>query len=90
MSNHDHEHEHEDTIFLVDEETGEEMEFEIIVTLEHEGTEYALLKKAEDDSDDMFAFRIEEDEEGEVLMPVEDDAELDLIQKIYDELSWED
>lgn len=66
------------------------MEFEIIVTLEHEGTEYALLKKVEDDSDDMFAFRIEEDEEGEVLMPVEDDDELDLIQKIYDELSWED
>lgn len=94
MSHHDHDHDHdhelENTIFLVDD-TGEEVEFEIIITLEHEGKEYALLRKPSDeDSDEMYAFRIEEDEEGEILMPVEDDAEIELIQKAYDELSWEE
>lgn len=87
MSNH--EHTEENTIFLVDD-SGEEVEFEIVVTLEYKGSEYALLKKPNDDSDDMFAFRIEEDEEGEILMPVEDDEEITAIQNAYDEISWED
>lgn len=87
MSNH--ENEMENTIILVDD-NGQEEEFEIVVTLEYKGTEYALLKRANDDSDDMFAFRIEEDEQGEVLMPVEDDDEIEAIQKIYEEISWED
>jgi uncharacterized protein YrzB (UPF0473 family) len=38
----------------------------------------------------MFAFRIEEDEDGELLVPVEEDNEIEMIQKIYDELSDED
>ncbi|MBF7095771.1 DUF1292 domain-containing protein [Alkalibacter mobilis] len=87
--NHDHDHEHENTIFLVDD-NGEEIEFEIIVTLEYKGAEYALLKKPHDEEDDMFAFRIEEDEEGEILMPVEDDEEIAAIQEIYDQLSAEE
>ncbi|SHE28238.1 DUF1292 domain-containing protein [Alkalibacter saccharofermentans] len=87
--NCNHDHDHDNSIVLVDD-SGEEMKFEIIITLEHEGKEYALLKKPEDDSDDMFAFRIEEDEDGELLIPVEEDKEIEMIQKIYNELADED
>ena len=77
--------EQENTIVLLDED-GNEMEFELVITIEKEGKEYALLKNVEDDSDDMFAFFIDKDEEGDILVPVEDDDEITGIQEIYDEI----
>lgn len=77
--------EQENTIVLLDED-GNEMEFELVITIEKEGKEYALLKNVDDDSDDMFAFFIDKDEDGDILVPVEDDDEIIEIQQIYDEI----
>ncbi|NTW72969.1 MAG: DUF1292 domain-containing protein [Eubacteriaceae bacterium] len=84
-----HDHELENTIKLIDE-NGDETEFEIIITLEKDGVEYAILKNPGDDEDDMFAFRIDEDEDGEILVPVEDEKEIEMIQQIYNEMADED
>ncbi|MPW26306.1 DUF1292 domain-containing protein [Alkalibaculum sp. M08DMB] len=81
--------ENENTIILLDEE-GNEVELELIITMEKEGTEYALLKNLEDESDDMFAFRIDEDGEGDILTPIEDDDEIEMIQEMYNEIIKED
>jgi len=81
--------ENENTIVLLDDE-GNEVEFELIITVEKGEKEYALLKNIEDDSDDMFAFRIDTDEEGDVLIPVEDEAEIEMIQDMYNEIIKED
>lgn len=78
-------HENENTIILLDEE-GNEVEFELVMTMESEGKEYTLLKYMDDDSDDMFAFRIDTDEEGDVLIPLEDEEEIQRVQEIYDEI----
>ncbi|MFZ7133867.1 MAG: DUF1292 domain-containing protein [Eubacteriales bacterium] len=77
--------EKDNTIVLLDEE-GNEIEFELVITIEKEGKEYALLKNVEDDSEDMYAFFIDEDDEGDVLIPIEDDEEIQEIQDVYDEL----
>ena len=81
--------ENENTIVLLDDE-GNEVEFELIITIEKDEKEYALLRNLEDDSDDMFAFRIDTDEEGDVLIPVEDDQEIQMIQDMYNEIISED
>lgn len=72
-------------IVLLDQD-GKEIEFELVITIEKEGKEYALLKNKDEDSEDMFAFMIDKDEEGEVLIPVEDDEEIEQIQSIYDQI----
>lgn len=81
--------ENENTIVLLDE-TGNEVEFELIITIEKDEKEYALLKNMEDDSEDMFAFRIDSDEEGDLLIPVEDDEEIQMIQDLYNEIISEE
>lgn len=77
--------ENENRVVLLDEE-GNEVEFELVITIEKEGAEYALLKNIDEDSDDMFAFKIEQDDEGDLLIPVEDDEEITQIQDVYDEI----
>ena len=79
----------ENTIILLDDE-GHEIEFELVITIEKEGIEYALLKNLEDESEDMFAFRIDKDDEGDVLIPIEDDEEILMIQDVYDEIINQD
>ena len=79
----------ENTIILLDDE-GNEIEFELVITIEKEGIEYALLKNLEDESEDMFAFRIDKDDEGDVLIPIEDDEEILMIQDVYDEIINQD
>ena len=48
-----------------------------------------LLTEGEE-SDDVFAFFIDEDEEGEILVPVEDEAEFALIEAEYDRIMDEE
>ncbi len=78
----------EDKILLIDE-NGEEREFELIVSIDIEDKTYVLLSEDED-SDDVYPFVIGQDEEGEVLMPVEDEDEFQLIEEAYSQLMEED
>lgn len=74
----------EEKIMLVDD-TGVEREFELVVSFDIEDKTYVLLSENEE-SDDVFPFVVTEDEDGEVLMPVEDEAEFDLVAAAYEEI----
>ena len=72
----------DDKITLLNED-GEELEFIIDYKFECDGKTYVVLCENED-SEDAFLFKIEEDENGEmVLVEVDDDEEFDRVSKIY-------
>ena len=64
----------ENIINLIDE-NGVESQFEIILTLEAEGKEYAILMPVE---------------EGEILVPLEDDKEYEIVVDVYNTLMEEE
>ncbi|MCL6886133.1 DUF1292 domain-containing protein [Clostridioides difficile] len=70
----------ENIINLIDE-NGVESQFEIILTLEAEGKEYAILMPLDDE--EALIFRIDEDEEGEILIPLESDEEYETVVAVY-------
>ena len=72
----------EDKITLINEE-GEEIEFIVDEKIDFEGKSYIILCEDED-SDDALLFRIEEDEDGEILLiEVKDDDEFDRVSDFY-------
>ena len=80
----------ENIINLIDE-NGVESAFEIILTLEAEGKEYAILVPvAEEEAEEALIFRIDQDEEGEILVPLEDDAEYEIVVDVYNTLMEEE
>ena len=72
------------TIVLNDEE-GNEIEFEVITKLDIENSEYVIVVPLERDDDvDAIALRIDQDEKGEdILVTVEDEEEFELISEAY-------
>lgn len=80
----------ENVVNLIDE-NGEEVAFEIILTLEAEGKEYAILMPLEDNEDEeAYIYRIDEDEQGEMLVPLEDDNEYSTVVAVYEALMEEE
>lgn len=75
----------EQMIVLVDED-GTERSFELVASLDIEDKNYVLLAENEE-SDDVYAFIVSEDENGEMtLSPVEDEAEFAKVAEAYDAL----
>lgn len=74
----------EEKIVLIDE-NGEEREFELVVSIDLNEKTYILLSENEE-SDDVYPFVIGEDEQGEVLLPVETEEEFAMIEEAYDQL----
>lgn len=71
------------------DEDGNKVDFEAIAKIYLEEQEYLLLSPVEEDNDDMFAFRIDINEEGkEELNLVEDDNEFEAIKKEYKNLLY--
>ena len=64
----------ENIINLIDE-NGVESQFEIILTLEAE---------------EALVFRIDQDEQGEILVPLEDDKEYEIVVDVYNTLMEEE
>lgn len=80
----------ENIITLIDEK-GEESLFEIILSLEAEGKDYAILVPLNDEEDDdALIFRIDKDEKGEILVPIEDDEEYQIVVDVYETLMEEE
>ena len=80
----------ENIITLIDE-NGEESVFEIILSLEAEGKDYAILVPLNDEEDDdALIFRIDKDEKGEILVPIEDDEEYQIVVDVYETLMEEE
>ena len=80
----------ENIINLIDE-NGVESQFEIILTLEAEGKEYAILMPVEEEeAEEAWVFRIDRDEQGEILVPLEDDKEYEIVVDVYNTLMEEE
>ncbi|WP_045144720.1 DUF1292 domain-containing protein [Clostridium butyricum] len=71
------------------DEDRNKVDFEAIAKIYLEEQGYLLLSPVEEDNDDMFAFRIDINEEGkEELNLVEDDNEFEAIKKEYKNLLY--
>jgi uncharacterized protein YrzB (UPF0473 family) len=71
------------------DEDGNKVDFEAVAKIYLEEQGYLLLSPLDEESDDMFAFRIDEDENGdEELNLVEDDNEFEQIKKEYKKLLY--
>lgn len=80
------------SIILEDEE-GNEIEVEIIDTLEHEGKVYVAMVEVVNDpqelldsSDEYYIFELIDDEEGQGFAPIDDEALLDTLSQKFEEL----
>ena len=72
----------EDDVILLTDDTGEDIPFEIIDTLELDGSTYALLAPLDEDDDDgVLVFQIIENDEGVQYEPVDDE---NLMQRVFD------
>ena len=75
---------------LIDQD-GNEIQFEIILTLEAEGKEYAILMPLDDnEAEEALIFRIDSDEEGDILTPLENDDEYETVVAVYNTLMEEE
>ena len=93
-NNHEFDMEREDIVQLVDED-GNEVDFEHLMTLEHNGNAYICLVPVEpmEDvaEDELVILRLETDSEGnDVYATIEDDAELDEVFDKYLEIAEAD
>lgn len=71
------------------DEDGNKVDFEAIAKIYLGEQGYLLLSPLDENSDDMFAFRIDINEEGnEELNVVEDDKEFEQIKKEYKKLLY--
>ncbi|MGM9933986.1 DUF1292 domain-containing protein [uncultured Clostridium sp.] len=71
------------------DEDGNKVDFEAVAKIYLEEQAYLLLSPVEEDNDDMFAFRIDINDEGkEELNLVEDDKEFEEIKKEYKKLLY--
>ncbi len=92
--NHDLDMEREDIVELIDED-GNEVRFEHLMTLEHNGNAYICLVPVDPmedvEEDELVIMRIETDEDGnDVYATIEDDAELDAVFEKYLEIAEAD
>lgn len=71
----------EDTVTFEDEE-GREHQFEILQILEVEDERYAILS-VPDSEEEAVALRLQADEEGEHLVPIEDDEEWNRVAEAW-------
>ncbi len=78
--------ERDDILALTDEE-GNEVNFEIIDALEHEGKTYVLLTPAEageEDEVEVVMLRVEDDGEEDILVTVDDEDEFNTVAALFD------
>ena len=76
----------EDRIIVLTDEDGNDVEFEVIVTMEVEGSEYAVMLPL-DGSEEAVIFKIVVDENGnEVMETVMDDEEFEAVAAAYEDL----
>ncbi|APH18772.1 DUF1292 domain-containing protein [Clostridium botulinum] len=79
-----------DTITLTDEE-GKETEFEVITKLDIEDKEYVVVVPKDEEVDEAIALRIDNNDNGEeVLVPVEEDEEFNMVAEAYELLFSEE
>ncbi|WP_294371971.1 DUF1292 domain-containing protein [uncultured Clostridium sp.] len=79
----------EKEIMSFKDEDGNKVDFEAVAKIYLDKQGYLLLSPLDENNDDMFAFRIDKNEEGkEELNLVEDDKEFEEIKKEYKKLLY--
>jgi len=76
-----------DNTIILNDEDGNEVEFEFIDLIDYEGGEYAVLmpKEGENAEEELVILKVEDDGENEVFFDVEDDETLDAVFNIFKE-----
>lgn len=81
------------TTIVLEDEQGNEIEVEIIDTLEHEDKIYVAMMEAITDPEQLleadneyYIFELVDDEEGQGFAPVEDEALLDVLAEKFEAL----
>ena len=88
--------EEEESILILTDENGDEVEFEYLDCIEYEGKEYLVLMSPEEESEEVVILEVEPvDEENENYLAVEDEAVLEAVfaifkEKFSDVLTFED
>ena len=74
-------------VVVLEDEDGNEVEFEMAAIIPHEGKQYAVLLPLEEDDGGIVILEYEEtdDEEGDLYSDVEDEAVLDAVFSIFKE-----
>lgn len=79
----------DEVIKLIDEQ-GNEVDFELVMTIEANNNNYAILAPMDSDDeeeDEAYIFRVELDEDGEMLLEaIEDDEEYQMVVDVYETL----
>jgi uncharacterized protein YrzB (UPF0473 family) len=82
------------TSIVLNDEDGNEIEFEVITKMDIEDKEYVVVVPKDSDeesADEAIVLRIDKDEEGnEILITVEDDDEFAIVSEAYETLFSED
>ncbi|QXM05979.1 DUF1292 domain-containing protein [Crassaminicella indica] len=81
--------ENENIITLLDD-SGKEIDFEIVATLKIEDIEYAILSPVDENDEGVVIFKIIDSEGKEVLENVQDEKELNQVISAYEELFKEE
>lgn len=95
MSDEKHNHNHEncdcENIIVLEDEEGNDHEFNIIDMLEIDGNRYAILMPMDQELDEAIILKIETDENGEeLLFEIEDDEEWETVARAWEELLEEE
>ena len=74
-------------VITLEDENGQQSDFEVIATLDYKGDTYAVLEEreeAESDSEDgeVLIFKIGNEDDEDVLLPIDDD---ELEEKVFNE-----
>ena len=78
--------ENEGTLITLEDEEGNEVEFEFLDVVEYEGEEYIVLIENDEDADEVVILKIHAiDEETEEYASIEDEALLEKLFEIFKE-----
>lgn len=82
LNNEDFEEEYEAEIITLEDDLGNEQDFEFLDTVEYEGEEYIILLPADEEQNEVMILRVDSlDDENESYSGIEDET---VIQAVFD------
>ncbi|OFW77249.1 MAG: hypothetical protein A2201_11230 [Alicyclobacillus sp. RIFOXYA1_FULL_53_8] len=83
---HDHEHDFDDEIIVLEDEDGKEHNFVLGEVIQVDGKDYAILLPVDDDLEEGVIFRIEGEEDDQmILAEIDNDEEWEKVVQAYNE-----
>ena len=88
MSEKELENEDMDVVVLTDDE-GNDVEFEWLDTVEHNGNQYIVVIPTDEDAEDVVILRMEKTDEEETFVGLEDEKEVNEVFDVFKEKNKE-